>query len=481
MRKRGLLFLVLIKFTLIPAFTQSNINSAELQDSVGSYWVKIDRIFILGNKRTKSKIISREMLLTEGEQYKRASLSEIIEKDQNKIYNTQLFIEVSITPLEIETGVFDIVVRVSERWYTFPIPIVELADRDFNEWWFNQNRNLNRLIYGMRFHQYNMRGRNETLKVTAQLGYTHNLELGYSVPYINRAQTKGLSFDVGYANNRNIAFKTESHKQQFVGNYREEIMSQRIKANVSYSMRESFYNTHIFNVGFREQLINDTIRTLNGAYFINDKLIQNYFLFEYLFRRDMRDNVGYPLTGFLIDFKFRKFGLGLFADVEQTEFYLEGVNYLKLGRGFYVSNFLGGYASFGSKLPYTHLNALGYNDRIVRGYELYIVEGQQYALSKNVIKKRLFKKVINVNWFPFEQFRKIPLAIYLKTYADAAYSWNNLSNLDQLGNNFLVNRFISGTGIGFDIVSFYDVVYQFEYSINDLGEHGLYFHLNINI
>jgi hypothetical protein len=32
-------------------------------------------------------------------------------------------------------------------------------------------------------------------------------------------------------------------------------------------------------------------------------------------------------------------------------------------------------------------------------------------------------------------------------------------------------------GAGFDVVTFYDLVLRFEYSVNQLGEKGLFFHI----
>jgi hypothetical protein len=46
-----------------------------------------------------------------------------------------------------------LLVDVNERWYTFPVPIFELSDRNFNEWWQNYNHDFRRVNYGLRLYQ----------------------------------------------------------------------------------------------------------------------------------------------------------------------------------------------------------------------------------------------------------------------------------------------------------------------------------------
>ena len=42
--------------------------------------------------------------------------------------------------------------------------------------------------------------------------------------------------------------------------------------------------------------------------------------------------------------------------------------------------------------------------------------------------------------------------------------------------SFLDNKFIYGTGMGLDFVTYYDKVLRLEYGINDMGETGLFIH-----
>ncbi|MFN7261084.1 MAG: POTRA domain-containing protein, partial [Cyclobacteriaceae bacterium] len=97
--------------------------------------VTVNRIIIIGNKRTRDPIISRELSLKTSDTVRFYKLPEILSLDKRKIYNLRLFNTVTIRSLEMSYNTIDLLVEVEERWYTWPIPIFELADRNFNEWW----------------------------------------------------------------------------------------------------------------------------------------------------------------------------------------------------------------------------------------------------------------------------------------------------------------------------------------------------------
>jgi len=42
--------------------------------------------------------------------------------------------------------------------------------------------------------------------------------------------------------------------------------------------------------------------------------------------------------------------------------------------------------------------------------------------------------------------------------------------------NLFNNQLMHTWGVGLDVVSIYDFVFRFEYSVNQLGENGLYLH-----
>ena len=74
----------------------------------------------------------------------------------------------------------------------------------------------------------------------------------------------------------------------------------------------------------------------------------------------------------------------------------------------------------------------------------------------------------------WKEFNKIPFAAYLTLNFDHGYVSNYPNNEE---NTLLSDRYIYGGGLGIDMITFYDFVIRWEYSINIEGDHALYFNL----
>ena len=125
------LFKALIFIFLTISFFIEEVNGQEKeylynQDSVyidPQTELTIDKIFIVGNRRTKEKIILRELSFKEGEIQKKIQLDEAIERDRQKLINTRLFMDVDFSLIDLPENRVDVIIRVTERWYFFPISI----------------------------------------------------------------------------------------------------------------------------------------------------------------------------------------------------------------------------------------------------------------------------------------------------------------------------------------------------------------------
>ena len=437
--------------------------------------VRIDKIFIIGNRETRERIIRRELHLKEGEVVDSLQLHRLIEEDKNKILNTKLFLSVDFNVLKVNEEEIDIIIRVVERWYLFPIPIFELADRNFNEWWVNQERDFSRVNYGLKLYRFNMRGRNETLKLLAQFGYTKKFQLSYSFPYIDRAQKLGLKLVSEYSENKNFNYLTIANKQQDLDFLEsDKWMLRQLRLGFEFSYRRSFYNTHDLGFTYFNHRIRDTIAVLNPNFLLDGDTRQRYFEAHYTFTRDLRDAASYPLEGFLMRLQAVKSGLGIFNDHNQFRLSASYAHFLKFGENLFLSVELGGISSWPERQPYLNVNALGYEPYDLRGYELYVIEGQHLLYNRYTLKNRIFEDVFINPMIPIRQFQTFPIAIYLKTFFDLGYvnsSWNIPEN------NRFVNKPLYGGGVGLDIVTFYDLVMRMEYSINGDREGSFVFGL----
>ena len=112
----------------------------------------------------------------------------------------------------------------------------------------------------------------------------------------------------------------------------------------------------------------------------------------------------------------------------------------------------------------------------MRGYEVYVIEGPHYTINTNSFKKRIFSRTYDLGEaMPIREFSRIPINIYLSLFYDQGYVVN-YQNYEQ--NSRFTNEYLYGGGIGIDIVTMYDSVLRWEYSINKDGEKA--FRLNIH-
>jgi len=440
-------------------------------DTTGRF-IAINRIFIIGNKLTRDHIILRELTLKPGDTVYSLDLPGILDSDKKKLINTRLFNTVAIRTLELDAGKIDLLIDLNERWYTFPSPIFELSDRNFNEWWQTYNHDLSRVNYGVRLDQYNMRGRNETLRIHAQFGYTRRFDLSYRFPYIDRKQKQGLIVTFRFMEAKNLAYQTDDHQLDYLES--DDILQTVRNVSLTYTYRPSFYQSHALRVDYTDTRINDTINQLKPNYLQRGELRQRYPTLTYQFTSDHRDYVGYPLRGSYFTGFLTKDGFSKSSDLNKFAASFIYAGFIDLRKGFYLSNNLIGYGSVPDDVPYHNYAALGYLRQFVRGYEVYVIEGPAYLLNKVTFKKRIFARTYHWQDMPIPQFRHIPFAIYLKMYGDLGYV-SNYPGYD--AGRRLTDKLLYGYGSGIDIVGSYDVVIRLEYSFNGEGDSGFFFHI----
>lgn len=434
--------------------------------------IVIEKIILTGNAKTKPEIILRELSLYAGDSLYRTELSRLVADTEFRIFNTGLFITVKcqIDSLSETKGALSIAVK--ERWYTYVIPLIDLADRNFNEWWQQRNRDLGRINYGFYFVQKNMRGRNETLKLKLQGGFTGKAELFYNIPYLHRNQKSGLNIGLSYIYSRALAYNLDDHRLIYHEGAGTQVS--RYAGYAEYVYRDRFYSWHRLKAGFNHQKISDTAARLNPEYFLNSHTSRSYGVLSYTFLRDRRDVQYYALKGYYLGIEIEKKGL-----FDPTQVNILSIrpdigffSPLYRNRVFYAGG-LSGKVSFPKVQAFYDLRGLGYENNFVRGYELYVINGQHSALWRNSVKVKLFSKTRQTYGLGISQFSTIPVALFLTGNIDLGYVHAPIA---LPGNTRLSNQLLAGAGIGLDLVTFYDIVIRTEYSFNRMGYSGLYFH-----
>ena len=171
-----------------------------------------------------------------------------------------------------------------------------------------------------------------------------------------------------------------------------------------------------------------------------------------------------------------KYGLGFYDDVDILQLNGEFSKYFDLGKKFYLASNFAFSATFPEEQPYRNSNGIGFDDRFIRGYEVYVIEGPHFVMNNNSFKWQVFSKVYDISdVMAIREFSKVPISVYLSLFYDQGYV-QNYPNYEN--NSRFTNTYLYGTGVGLDIVTMYDSVIRWEYSINKAGETG--FRLNIH-
>ncbi|GEO22979.1 hypothetical protein CQA01_35130 [Cyclobacterium qasimii] len=434
--------------------------------------VTVNNIFIVGNEKTRKNIILREMDIEENMTYNWEEFVALVAADQKKIYNLQLFTTATVTPLFVGDEQVELLVSLKERWYILPSIIFNLADRNFSEWYSNQNRDFSRVNYGVKLDHNNIGGRNEKLRVIGQIGFTQAILLNYTIPYFDKNQLHGLAAKFNFYTNKNIPVRSIGNKQYFFRNPDEDILRKTLNASLTYSFRGSFYNFHYFTAGYHNTQIHEDVIIENPDYFTHDGKKLQYFLASYRYRHDNRDNVAYATQGTLLDASLTKYGLFGKDDINELEFSIMASTYKRLGDKSHFATGISGSAFFSDNQPYTLVRGIGYKPDFIRGYELNVIEGQQLIVHKNSLRYELFDVAYDISDFmPIDEFSVFPLKLYLSANFDHGYV-RDANRLPQ--NAALTNKYLSGYGMGLDLIGMYDAVFRFEYSVNNMGTRGFF-------
>lgn len=443
----------------------------------------VDSIHIEGNRRTKPYIILRELTGLLPYDTVRIDSAILFRQNANQIYNTQLFLDVRLRSVSTDstTRRRKLMITASERWYTFPFPILELADRSINEWVYNRGADLRRINYGIRFTQSNCRGRKETLKTTLQWGFTHKLEAAYTIPYLNHKLNSGLMLGISYITNNNIPYITHDNKLQFFKNDTK-VARTRFITRMAYDVRQHIFGAHHAEIGWaRNTAVDSVARWLNPAYFGHGATAQHFGYVAYRYSYDRRDRKPFARKGFYFVWEIEKWGLLPKDNLRSGATRLTFSYFKTLSPHWFWGIRTEAEWLFTPTLPYYNYKTLGYEMRVVRGYEKYVVEGRAPVLLKNSLRY----KILDRNWhygggwkrIP-HQFRTVPLQLYLQGHGDLGYVYQPQH---ETSNARLSNTLLAGAGAGLVIVTFYDLVFRFEYSLNRQGEKNMFFYINTDI
>ena len=432
--------------------------------------VTIGAISIQGNKITHEKIIYREIEFTEGDKLSQSQLDSLITESRQNLINRSLFNFVTFKKMEVD-GNIDIDVNVVERWYIWPIPIINFADRNLNAWW--ESKDFGRLNYGVDLRVDNFRGRMEKLNIIVQGGFDQMVAAKWTIPYLTKKQFLGIAIGGGYQRNHEVIVATEDNKPVYYESV-DGYAQQAAFGTIDFTLRPKFNFLHTLTLGFDHIQFQDTLLDINPDFTYGDTRY-DFFTISYLYKLDFRDYKPYPLIGYYFDFGIEKQGFGIVDnDVNNWTATFVFDHYLQLYKRWYFAYSLAARFTDQEYLPYFLTPGIGYQGMEIRGYELYIINGQNFGVFKSNFKFEIIPQTTRrIKWIKTEKFGKVFYGLYANLFFDAAYASDHQNyRLNPLGNQLLW-----GTGVGIDFITYYDLVIRFEYTINKQGDHGFYLNL----
>jgi len=434
--------------------------------------LEIRALHFQGNKKTKEHVIRNEISFSEGDSIVLKDLDDFIDRNEKILESIGLFNKVNINVQNLKGAEADLLITVTENWYLYPAPILEFADRNFNVWWQEQDRSLDRLNYGARLRHYNLTGNKDPALIVLQFGYTRKFEFEYGIPYLNKEKNLGLYTSVFYSDNREIPYKTEGNKSLFYKHEDERIMLKRYRASIRLSYRPEPQKHHSLSLEFHRNSVDDfVIQELNSDYFLDGVNSLKFFMINYDAQYDQRINYLYPFNGYRLFFNVKKEGLGIFK--EQNSLLLKGGGefFYELSKDFGVGTKLIGRTNLvRTQQAFANNTGLGWSDDLVSGYELYVMDGIDYFLAQNHIKKKFIEFDFNWPEIMLNQFEKMNVKLFLRFNFDFAY----VNEPSYIETNDLNNRWIYGYGPALDLILYNSFLFSFEYSFNDIGEKGFF-------
>ncbi len=441
--------------------------------------VEVRQIKVTGSKRTLPNTILREVYFHSGDSLLLRNLTKTFEYCRTRILSTGLAIDVKINlkNWNVEDAYTDVEITIKEAQYFYPIPTLQLADRNFNIWFKEQKASLSRLNIGLYNFWLNPTGRAEVYKIGILTGYTNRLDLSMYYPALNTSRTFGMILGSNLANSKEIGYQTLADRLVFKRLEEPALKKAKVYGGVQY--RPKTYATHQLQVIYQYWGTSDSIaKHYNPNLLGSAKTKLSFYSVRYGLDLDTRNLRVYATEGYAISGNLQKDGILPRDEINRITLSLGVERYWSLGYNTFIDtkNKIQINHYFDSRIPYLTNRGLGYERDYLRGYEYYVVDGQNFGYSKVNFKYLLFEKNINLGrYMPITKLRTMPVRLFWGIHSDLGYVQNQVSE----ASNILQNKLLYGFGSGINILLYHNKLIQIEWSLNHLFEKSLFLHYDI--
>ncbi|MBK7225551.1 MAG: hypothetical protein IPH96_09115 [Saprospiraceae bacterium] len=439
-------------------------------------YIIVDSIKIVGTVRTKDWVIRQEARIYEGDTLSFERLNKRIDEIKIDLKRTNLFSHVELTYQLEYTKEYHIVLTIllDENWLLFPAVIFEIADRNFNVWWKEQNHSFSRINVGAKLFHYNITGRKDRLRLLAHTGYTNKIEASYEYPFISKRYNIGLKISALYSQNKELVYKSIENKSLF---FKDEnnVIFQRQRYSISLRHRPNRRWISGLNIESNHNSIDTAVARQNPNYFLNGNSKQHFTSINYVIEYSTKDLNSRPKKGTSYSVQIEKIGI---PGIEKYNLLhsIQKYSWTKpiARKVFYNINIQSKQAWIRHKeYPFNLYIGLGYNNDLVFGYEYYVIDGLDYFTIDNALRipiftyKKSFFKVLKGE-------PKIKIKMDFDYLVSIAYGYVNDPYYKE--ENQLSNTNLGSISTGLGLVVNEAINIRIQGSINHKMEAGLFIH-----
>ncbi len=395
----------------------------------------INGFAIFGNETTRPEIILREISLRVGDTVD----VEEIEYAKSRIYSLGLFNRVDITWPPLDSTI--LMIEVDERWFLYPVPILNIVDRDWDKW-----------NFGLGVKHENLRGRNEKLFLGGALGYNPWASVSYGNPWVFGEDGRSAFFSetsLGYSSVENKSATSRGEGPNF-----REI---HFAGFQTLGKRFSPYHSAWMSAGYSYIEVTDKRegRTLSSGG------IDRYLSISVGARHDTRNLKEYPTSGINAGAAIAKKGVGI-GEVDMMAYVLDLRMYTPLFNDISLALRTLTQLSSGPAIPnYEHFY-YGFSER-QRGHFEEEREGENlfgaFAELRIPVVPEFYLHVPEV---PIKQFRTWKLGLYAALFYDTGILWDK-------GDRPLTGRIPHGYGAGLHFLLPYGTVFRVDRAWDESG------------
>ena len=481
--------IILILLTLCFAgqvISQNQDGKVNLPDSIQFNEIIFKEVAITGNKLTKDHYIIRELdfkisdTLSVIDHHRKSNTthkrkakidsSELVLRmhySRENIINTKLFLTVNLGIEQIEGNSYRILIDVTERHYWWLFPVIKLNAPNFNEWL--RDPDLSDVSMGLFFSHNNLFGISHQASIIAYAGKSYAAAFGYKIPWIGHKKKTGVIFAAKYQNLYTAEYGSLENKRQIL--YDDNAIQNAV-LGAAFTFRPGLYYYGTIKMTGEWVQVSDSLYSMDTTFLAQGEK-QNVSLSVYVdYAYDSRNNHSYPLNGNYLKVFLNKQGMGLVSkDVDYFSYGIDFRLYQSLGKRWYIAEMLKLENSSGENRPYYYQLSMSAKKDYIRGYDLYTLKGDQMYYFRNNLKYELVKpsrKKVKKGQEE-NKFKALQYAFYLNLFADAGYVTNHFTE-----DNPYNNKLLFSWGLGLDFVTYYDLVFRFEYAFTSIGTNGFY-------